>query len=598
MKRAGLLSCFAALAASCLLAALPAAAQQVTLPLSQFEDLRTRANPGPEKPPDPPVPFALESADFEIAAGPSSARIAQTLALTVYADGWQKVPLGAAGSFTAARFGGLEGRVEVEKDDWSLHVRGRGRHEVSLESVVPMERDATALRPSWRFDLKFPPAAVVRGSLRAPAEVEEVEIDGAGLVQKADSGAWSFVSAFQKDGVGFVLQGRRTLPERARLPLRFEATSATSATLSRVRLRTSTWLRLTVGQGQLEEVRVPLPQGLEVVGVQGPIAGWNVDAGTLIVTPLEPVESSLEISVQMAGEPQAAFATPVLIPAGSRRTLFLSRAALQGDGLLRLADPDAVRSPEEAEMQRLDESLRRQGDYLVVLDPARPARWDVEWADDTQVLAAQVDRLLVDVAVGEGGRAAYQLWAVVRNRGAQQLLITLPAGFELVAGSRDREPVAAGSANSSGASGIAVPLLVGEERQVVHLAGILPMPLPDGSADLRIPLPALSAPAATVDVRVGLPGDRSYTLADTARIAAVAPPPAPGRLGPSSDAVTNQIAKSVLANSAGVFRVEASGAFPHPPGYREVTASWSALSATPQPLEIRAREGEEDQPWF
>jgi hypothetical protein len=233
----------------------------------------------------------------------------------------------------------------------------------------------------------------------------------------------------------------------------------------------------------------------------------------------------------------------------------------------------------------------------VVLDPTRPARWDVEWADDTQVLAAQVDRLLVDVAVGEGGRAAYQLWAVVRNRGAQQLLVTLPAGFELVAGSRDREPVAAGSASSSGASGIAVPLLVGEEPQVVHLAGILPMPLPDGG-DLQIPLPALSAPAATVDVRVGLPGGRSYTLADAARAAAVAPPPAPGRLSAGSATVTNQIAKSVLANSAGAFRVQTSGAFPHPPGYREVTASWSALSAAPQPLEIRAREGEEDQPWF
>jgi len=43
-----------------------AGAQQVTLPLTQYEDLRTRANPAAETPPSPPAPFALEMADFDV----------------------------------------------------------------------------------------------------------------------------------------------------------------------------------------------------------------------------------------------------------------------------------------------------------------------------------------------------------------------------------------------------------------------------------------------------------------------------------------------------------------------------------------------------
>ena len=81
------------------------------------------------------------------------------------------------------------------------------------------------------------------------------------------------------------------------------------------------------------------------------------------------------------------------------------------------------------------------------------------------MLAAQVDRLVVDAAVGEAGKASYQLWAQVRNRGAQQLTLTLPAGFELAAGSRDGTPVVPGADGSA----LAVPLLTQEAPQVVHL---------------------------------------------------------------------------------------------------------------------------------
>src|SRR5689334_9450735 len=96
-----------------------ATAQEVKLPLADYENLRERASPTPDAAVAPPAPYALELADFEIKAGPESARVVQTLRFTLYDDGWQTVPLGETGSFIRADFGGMEGRVHMtDKGGW------------------------------------------------------------------------------------------------------------------------------------------------------------------------------------------------------------------------------------------------------------------------------------------------------------------------------------------------------------------------------------------------------------------------------------------------------------------------------------------------
>jgi len=573
-----------------------AVAQQVTLPLAQFEALRARARAAPEAEPAPPAPLAFEAADLAIAAGNESARIVQKLDLTLYADGWQKVPLGEAGSFIAARFGDLEGRVEVEDKGWSLQVRGQGRHTVTLESAVPLRRDETATRPTWQLAFHLPPAAVVRGRIETVPGIEEVGLDGPGLARREDARSWSFVAVPTPEPLSFTLRGTRTLPERAQLPLRFEATSATAAILSRTRLRVHAWIETRVAQGRLPELRIPLPAGFDVVTVTGPTAGWNVEKGALVITPLEPVETSLAVEVELTARPEAAFASPLLAPAESRRTLFLTRAALQGDGLLTLAEPGAVRPATDAEAAPLPEGVRSAaGRLLAVLDPKRPPRWQAEWADRLEVLAAQVDRLLVDVALGTSGRASYQLWAEVRNRGAQQLVVRLPPGFELTAGTRDDEPVVPGTAP---AGGLSVPLSSSEAPQVVYLGGLLPLPLPR-SGGFELPLPALSAPAARVEVRLILPGGRGYELADSSRTGSVQGPPGDKDRIARRNAIlsANVMAQQVqvgpgAAPAAGFFL------FVRPPGFSELQAVWSALSPSPAPLDIRIEAGKEDHEWF
>lgn len=579
------------------LLAFAAGAQQVTLPLEQFEALRNRANPGTETPCPPSVPYALELADYAVRVSPESARVVQTLRLTLYDDQWQTVPLGEAGSFIGADFHGAEGRVEATDKGLVLHLRGHGEREVRLESATRVTRDQTATRPTWRFGLGFPGAAVVRGRIEAPAGVEEVEPEGSGLVQKDAGGVgWTFV-ALPGTEVRWTLAGKAVLPQRARLPLRFEATSATAATLSRTRLQVLGWIEARVAQGRLETLRVPVPAGLKVVAVRGPIAGWNVQENRLIVTPLAPVENDLAVEIELTGDPHDRFATPLLIPEGSARTALLVKAALKGDGLLTLADRGATRPPGERDEARLPEPLRSVKARLFAIgDAGRPPVWEVAWAERTEVLAAQVDRLLVDVAVGEAGKATYQLWAEVRNRGARQLTLTLPAGFELAGGRRDGVPVVPGVDRAKGGS-LAIPLLTQDEAQVVYLSGVLPLPLPRKDGPVQIPLPALSAPAARVEVRLLLPGGRSYELAEKARAGSISPPPGAAARRPVSE-LGQQANLQINSGQAIPLSSSAPSLFPRPAGFTEVNAAWSALSATPAPLAIRVEAEKEKREWF
>jgi hypothetical protein len=579
------------------LLALGAQAQQVTLPLEKYEELRARAKPAAGQPATAPAPYALELAEYAVKVGPESARVVQTLRLTLYDDKWQTVPLGDAGSFISADFKGSEGRVEASGDaakGLEMHVRGRGRREVRLESAVPVTRDDKATRPTWRFALRFPAAAVVRGRIEAPPAVEELDPEGSGLVRPASPGdGWTFV-ALPGTEVRWTLSGKATVPRRAQLPLRFEATSATATSLSRTRLQVLGWIEARVAQGRLEALRVPVPAGLEVADVRGPSAGWKVEAGTLVVTPLAPVEDSWAVEIDLTGAPRERFPTPLLIPQGSARTLLLAKASLKGDGLLSLTDPGAARAPEEREAARLPDGLKAvDGRLFAVADAARPPRWEAAWAERTEVLAAQVDRLLVDVAIGEAGKASYQLWAQVRNRGAQQLTLTLPAGFELAAGSRDGTLVVPGAAGGA----LAIPLLTQEAQQIVHLEGVVPLALPKGNGSFSVTLPALSAPAAQVEVRLVLPGNRSYELAEKARAGTVAPPPGTVARKPVSD-LSRQANVQINSYQGPVAPAGAPSFFPIPPGFSVMQAAWSALSATPPPLAVHAETEKEKREWF
>ncbi len=580
-------------------------AQEVTLPLARYDELRALAEPAPEAEPEPVVPVAYERAVLAITVGSTTARIVQELTVAVFGDDWRNLPMADAGSFVDADFGGVDGRL----DGSTIRLRGAGRHRLRLTSVVPVVRDQTATRATWQLSLRVPRAALVSGTVETPPGIEEVVASGAivaaspspasGAAASADR-RWALVAEPGAE-VSLALYGTQAVPERESLPLAFEATSAMALEVSRSRRRARTWLEARVRQGRLERLAIPIPEGYEVIDVGGDaIAGWHVDGtnGNLVVMPPAPISDRLSLEIELAAGAATELDGPTLYPDGAAAVLAASKVYVRGDGLLQLIDPGAGRRPDSRQQAELPAPFRSApGMALVLPAPGTTARWQITWAEATEVLAAQVDRLLIKVLAGNAGRAGYQVWAEVRNRGGAHLAFELPAGTELLAAERDGRRVEPG--RSSGAW--TVPLGAGDDRQVIYFSSLLPLELPAADGRLEVPLPVLSAPVGRVEVSVLLPGGRGlaggrqtrrYELADAGRRGTVASPPVP-RPGAGASA-----GAWMRGGTAGIEAMDRPAPWPRPPGFQRVDAAWSALSTSPAPLGIRVISDNDKQGWL
>lgn len=554
---------------------LPAAlgAQEVTLPLARYDALRERARIQPTPTPGPVREATLDTARLELEDRGESLRVTHRLTLTIAADGWTEVALPAVGTLVEASLGALEGRVAAD-GSWKLLVRGRGRHEVRLVSLVPVARDDEAARPTRTASLPVAEAGVADVSVRAGATVAAVEAVSGGVLRGRDGdGRWLF-AATPGASLGLRLLGAAPAPAASDRPLRYSVTVSHLLTLRRTRLDLVAWLRAEVLQGQLSRLEATVPPGLEVISVDGDgVAGWDLVEGRLRVEPLGAAERLLTCEVRLTGSPQPELTTPLLEVPGAARTLALVAVAPEGDALLELVDRGAARAPEPAEKADLPEPLRRvRAPLWTVPDALRPPRWLVTWPDAAEVLAVQVDRVLLDVLAGEDGRAAFTVWLVVRSSGATSLEVSLPAATDLGAATRDGVPVTVGLEGGR----LAVPLSGGTAPQVVRLDGLMPLRIPDGAGRLEVPLPALSAPVGRVEARIVVPGDRSWTVARASQRGAAGTPPGP----------------------RGSERAISETRLSRPPGFEEVQAAWSALAPDPEPVVLDVTAPSVKREWF
>ncbi len=225
---------------------------------------------------------------------------------------------------------------------------------------------------------------------------------------------------------------------------------------------------------------------------------------------------------------------------------------------------------------------------MVVSDLARPPVWEVTWSETAEVLAAQVDRVLVDLLVGSAGRAAYQSWVVVRSTGATSITVGVPPGFELLGAGRDRDRLIPGITSQ----GLVLPLTASSAPQVVHLSGLMPFSLPPGDGMLTIPMPSLSAPASRVEARAILPSQRTYELRSASRQGVITGPPKPAAAAGRASKLAAQTGGLTASGSY------ASLLFSIPAGYTTIEAAWDALSSHPDPVEVRVKSNPEREEWF
>ncbi|MDX2000484.1 MAG: hypothetical protein SF066_22415 [Thermoanaerobaculia bacterium] len=567
-------------------------AQTVTVPLDVYDRLRAQGSPVIAQPALPDTGVSFESLDFAVVVAAGHARITASATVWLHRDDWQSLPWSAELPLLAARAATCEIRLIGEGETRRLELRGKpGRHRLELESTQSITRTVTATRPTGSFSLPLPAAARVGGTLETDEEVtatDDLRIERVGPRQ------WRFTG--RPGGTAWLTLAGAPAAVIAERPLRFEVTTATALVLQRTRRQAEAWIAGQVVEGRLESLTIPAPEGFEVVSVEGleglGAVGWQVAKGTLEVDFLGPAPNRWLLHASLAADAATESSVPVLVPTGARRATVVTKAEARGGGILEPAGEITARTAEAHEVETLPAPFQaRLGEPLIGPAGASTPRWRVTWPAEVRVLGAQVDRLLVDVLVGEHGRAFYQIWAVVRANGAPDLALALPTGARLVDSRRDGTPARLGQRGGAWVS----PLVSRDSEQVLFWSAevVLPWPATDGGR-LEIPIPHTSSPISTVEVRASLPAPFRYEWVDPSRRGNVGQPPRPVLEEAGASALNQQLHSGV--GRKGTRPAGGVDWQPLPSGFQVLTASWSSLDTTPSPLVLNVRRVPEARP--
>ena len=247
--------------------------QRVLLSREQYEELLKKAAKTPES--HPPQAALVTAADYAAAIEDQRARLSGTLAIEVLDEGLQALPLEFSGvGLRSALLDGKAAALARASDGrLTLFVEGKGRHELVVEMVAPLE--TTAARQVLTFRLPQPPAARFR--LTAPGDVEvKSGASVAGRVVDAAANVTRFELIPAQGDTTLVM----TLNSRLqRLQRAVVARSVLVDEITQAYERLHATVSLGILHQPVDRFRFVIPEGFEVTEVSSPLLSrWAMEA--------------------------------------------------------------------------------------------------------------------------------------------------------------------------------------------------------------------------------------------------------------------------------------------------------------------------------
>ncbi len=246
--------------------------RRVMLSRSEYEELLKQAERAPES--RAPHSAVLVSADYTVSVSQQRAQLTGRLVVDVLEEGVHEVPLEIGGvGLRSARLDGRAAAMGPAKDGRpSLLVEGKGRHELVLQMVAPLQ--TTAARQVLQFRLPRPPATRLR--LTVPGDVEVTsgaEVASRVVDEAAEVTRFELLPQQAETTLVMTLNSRlRRLRQTvvARSVLVDEVTEAYEklhATVS-----------LAILHRAVDRFRFAVPEGFEITRVSSPLlARWDVE---------------------------------------------------------------------------------------------------------------------------------------------------------------------------------------------------------------------------------------------------------------------------------------------------------------------------------
>ncbi len=246
--------------------------QRVLLSRKEYEQLLEKAKVAPDT--RAPQADVLISADYEADIEPDRARITGTLLVEVLEEGLQAVELDLSG--VGLRRAAIDGQSAAlgRADDGplTLFIEGKGRHELVLEMVAPVQ--TTAATQVLNVRLPRPPTATLE--LTVPGDVEvKSGADVAGRVFDEAAGVTRFELLPRKGDMTLVMTLNSRLLRTQRAVV---ARSVVVDEVTEAYERLHATVSMEVLHRAVEGFRFVVPEGFEVTDVGSPmLARWAVE---------------------------------------------------------------------------------------------------------------------------------------------------------------------------------------------------------------------------------------------------------------------------------------------------------------------------------
>jgi hypothetical protein len=445
LKNLGCLAAFFIFSSAfCLAQNPPSAEGWVVLPVDDYRALRQAAFPAERDPEPPPVEATLTRIDYEMKVEGNLATGTARLTIDVIKNGWVRVAIPGGLMIHETRLDGqpvslLAGTSDKGIATNYLLLSRTGRSVLTLSIVAQV----SSVAGTEMLRLPIHTSAVSRAAVLLPGKSDsgiDMRINGGLLLEKADTTNGSQWVAHGRGNETLTYAWKRRIEDqRAVQPLKLRASLNQLVGLGEDTTQLSAEVQVEVLQGLAKEVRVQLPPQFSVEQVSGVmVADWEVTAGELVVTFLEPLRQTTRFTlngeVRLAREGQLDI--PLLRMAAAERETGGLAVEVLGAGEIKDRQSAGLEEAEAADLGQLIAS--RQSPSLVAfrLRPAegksvrslsvRIARYTAQ-----AILSANIEEAVYRLLITEDGKMLIHSRLAVRNNQRNFLKLNLPANATL-----------------------------------------------------------------------------------------------------------------------------------------------------------------------
>ena len=413
----------------------------VVLPVEEYRTLHERAYPTEREPEPSPVEATLTRVDYDLRINGVLASGRASLTVDVLKDGWVRVPIPAGLLVREARLDGklvslVPGPNGKAGSQLSALLSRPGRAVLLLEIALPIVSSAG----EESISLPSTVSGVTRAVVQLPRQGVDVRLAGGLLSEKSETGAESKWIAYARgnEPLSFAWK-RKTEDHRLTQPLRLRGSLTQLLGLGEDSTSINAEINLEVTQGAAREARIQIPDKVNINQVLGAmVADWEVQAGELSVTFLEPVEQSARfvITGETRTPREGQIAIPVLRLLNAERETGGVAVEVLGASEIKDLKSEGLETADATDLGEMISS--RQSPSLAAFrfrsgtaKLTRSLTVDVARYTPQAVLMANVEEARYQVLLSSEGKSIVQARYAVRNNQRNFLKITLPAGATL-----------------------------------------------------------------------------------------------------------------------------------------------------------------------